>query len=198
MTGLSRRDFLQALAAAYGAALMGCEREGDRFAQEHVCIHIFDPADSIPAPLLERTAHPSVRDAAEDYFEIGLPELLFCTTRTRFLDMFQYFWPFSREDFARLQQSIAIGYQRQIIGRAADLDDFAMYLRAHKSELARGSASSAVIFTFNEFTRCWTPDVIAACRDANVREFVLFKDPTQPPYLCTYPAKQKGFKKPPP
>jgi hypothetical protein len=112
--------------------------------------------------------------------------------------MFQYFWPFSRDDFARMQQSIEIRHYRPIVRGAPDIDDFAMYLRDHKTELDRGSTSSAVIFTFNEFTRHWTPEVIAASRDAGVKEFVLFKDPTQPPYLCTYPAKQKGFKRPPP
>jgi hypothetical protein len=192
MIELSRREFLQGLAAAYGAAVMGCRRTSDRFAQELVCIHIFPPAESISAPLLKRTTRLSVRDAAEDYFDIGLPELLICTTRTTFLDMFQYFWPLSRDDFARMQQSIEIRYYRPIICGAPDIDDFAMYLRDHKSELARGSGSSAVIFTFNEFTRYWTSEVIAASRDAGVKEFVLFKDPSQPPYLCTYPATERG------
>lgn len=197
MIELSRREFLEALAAAYAAAVMGCKRTGDPFAREHVCIHIFDPAGSIP-PLLERTAFPSVRDATEEYFEIGLPEVLVCTTRTKFLDMFQYFWPFSQSDFAQLQESIEIGYERQIIRGAADLDDLATYLRSHKAEAIRPSESSAVVFTYNDFTRHWTSDVITACRDARIAEFVLFKDPTLSPYLCTYPAKQKGFKRPPP
>ena len=198
MAELSRRDFLQLLAAAYGLAAMGCSRKGDRFEREVVCIHIFHPAEFIPAPLLEKSERPSVRDATEDYFGIGLPELMICTTQTKFLDMFQYFWPFSREDFERLQQSIEIRYSKPLIRGAADVDDFARYLRDHNAELARGLPSPAVIFTFNDFTRHWTPEVVAASRQSGVRELVLFKDPTLPPYLCTYPAKQKGFKRPPP
>lgn len=198
MTELSRRDFLRRLAAAYGIAVMGCSRKGDRFAQELVCIHIFHPAEFVPAPLMEKTTPPSARKATHDYFGIGLPELVVCTTRTRLLDVFQYFWPFSRDDFARLQHSIEIRYSKPVIRGAPDVDDFAIYLRDYNSDLARGLASSAVVFTFNEFTRHWTPEVIAACRRAGVQEFVLFKDPTQPPYLCDYPAKQKGFKRPPP
>ncbi len=198
MTELSRRQFLQSLAAAYGAAVMGCRRKGDPFAQECVCIHIFHPAEFIPAPLLEGAARPPVRDAAMEYFGINLPELVICTTRTAFLDMFQYFWPFSRDDFARLEESIQILHVQPTINGTPDISASATYMREHADELTRAKGSSAVMFTFNEFTRHWTPDVIAACREAKIREFVLFKDPTRSPYLCTYPALQKGFKRPPP
>lgn len=197
MNELSRRDFLQALAAAYGAAVMGCRRKGDRFAQELVCIHILHPAEFVPAPLMEKTTPTSARGAAGDYFSVGLPELIICTTRTRLLDLFQYFWPFSRDDFAHLQESIDIRYYKPVIRGAADIEDFAKYVRDHKSELSE-KVESAVIFTFNDFTRHWTPDLIAACRQVGVQEFVVFKDPSRPPYLCDYPAKQKGFKRPPP
>jgi len=198
MLELSRREFLQTLAAAYGATVMGCKRTPAPFAQEHVCIHIFGPRDPIPAPLLEATPPPPTRDLTEEYFEIGLPELVACTTRTKFLDMFQYFWPFSRNDLAQLEESIEIGYQRPRIRGAADAGDFAGFLRSYKSQSVQAGASSAAVFVYNEFTRHWAPDVIAACRDAQIAEFVLFKDPTRAPYLCTFPAKQKGFKRPPP
>lgn len=198
MTELSRRDLLQRLAAAYGIAMIGCSRKGDRFAQELVCIHIFRPAEFVPAPLMEKTRSPSTREATEEYFGVGLPELVICTASTSLLDMFQYFWPFSRDDLARLQQSTKIRFSKAAIRGAPDVEDFAAYLRGHNSDLARSHAFSAVIFTLNEFTRHWTPEVIAASRQASIQEFVLFKDPTLPPYLCDYPAKQKGFKRPPP
>jgi hypothetical protein len=196
---LSRRGFLQRLGAAYGLAVIGCSRKGDWFAQEHVCIHIYHPAEFVAAPLTEKTRRPSTRKDTEEYFGVGLPELVVCTTRIALLDLFQYFWPFSRDDLAQLEQSIEIQFSKAIVRGAADIEDFASYLRAHSSDIAPSHASSAVIFTFNEFTRYWTPDVIAASRQAGVREFVVFKDPTQPPYICTCPAIQKGkFKRPPP
>jgi len=198
MAELSRREFLQRLVAAYGMSLAGCSRKGDWFAREHVCIHIFHPAEPVAAPLMQETRSGSSRAADEEYFSVGLPEIVACTTRTRFLDMFQYFWPFSRDDFAHLQESIEIHYFKPIIRGTPDIDDFAAYLRDHHSELAHGPASSAVIFTFNDFTRHWAPELITASRQAGIQELVLFKDPTREPYLCTYPALQKGFKRPPP
>lgn len=197
MTALSRRDFLECLAAAYGMTMIG-SRQGDQFAREVVCIHIFHPAEFVPAPLMEKTKRLSTREPTEEYFGVGLPEVVICTTQVRLLDLFQYFWPFSRDDLARLQQSIEIRYSGPVIRGTPDVDDCAKYLREHRSELAQGLASSAVIFTLNEFTRHWSSEVIAASRQAGVHEFVLFKDPTRPPYLCDYPAKQKGFKRPPP
>lgn len=199
MTELSRRDFLQRLAAAYGGAVIsGCSRKGDRFAAERVCIHVLHPGEFIPAPLLEKTAPRSRRNATRDYFNIGLPELIVCESRTRLLDLFQYFWPFSRDDFERLQKAVDIRYQKATIDAALDVAEFAAYLSEHKSKLGRASANAAVLFTFNEFTQPWTPSIVAACRGAAIQEFVVFKDPTEPPYLCDYPAKQKGFKRPPP
>lgn len=198
MTELSRRVVLERLAAACGSAVFGCSRRSDPFARELVCIHIFHPVEPMPAPLLERTPRPPGRGGAEDAFGIGLPELIFCRARTALLDVFQHFWPFSRDDLARLRQSIEIQYSLGVIRSAGDVDDFVAHLRDHPANSAGDLPSSAVILTFNELTRPWTPDVIAASRDAGVDEFVLFKNPTLPPYLCDYPAKQKGFKRPPP
>jgi len=178
--------------------LSGCSQKGDRFAEERVCIHVLHPGESVPAPLLERTARLPRRSATGEYFNIGLPELLVCESRTRLLESFQYFWPFSRSDFESLQKTIAIRYQRPTIDAAPDVAEFAAYLHDHKSQVGRAGASSAVIFTFNGFTQQWSPDIVAACRESAVQELVVFKDPTTPPYLCDYPAKQKGFKRPPP
>lgn len=198
MSGLSRREFLWRLSVAYGAALMGCHRKDDWFARELVCIHVLHPRESVPAPLLEKPATPAIRRDGREYFNIGLPELVLCTTRMRLLDMFQYFWPFSRDDFEQLQRSIEIQYQKPAINGPSDVEEFATRLRGQNDARAQLGANVAVIFTFNEFTRYWTADVIAACQQARVEEFVLFKDPSRPPYLCDYPARQKGFKRPPP
>ena len=198
MTDLSRREFLEGLASAYAMAGLGCGPKGDRFAREHVCIHIFHPGEFVAAPLMEKTRPPASRAAEEDCFGIGLPELVVCTTRTSFLDMFQYFWPFSRADLAHLEQSIQVRYSKPTVNGTADIDDFVTYLRDHRSELAQGPASSAVIFTYTDFTRHWVSEAITASRQAAIQEFVLFKDPTLAPYLCTYLALQKGFKRPPP
>lgn len=199
MAAVSRREFLQRLAAAYaGAVLSGCNRKGDRFANERVCIHVLHPGEFVPAPLLERTAHIAGRKADEEYFNIGLPELLVCESKTRLLDAFQYFWPFSRRDFETLQESITIQYQRSTVETAQEVAEFASFLRDNKSRFARTAANLAVIFTFNDATRQWSPEIVAACRESSVQELVVLKDPTLPPYLCDYPAKQKGFKRPPP
>ncbi len=198
MSELSRREFLERLAAVYaGAVTVACSRRGDRFAQERVCIHVLHPQEFLPAPLLEKTDLQPRRRATLDYFNIGLPELAVCETRTMLLDLFQYFWPFSRDDFETLQKAVQIRYQKPAINTSADVAEVAAYLREHRSQWGKAGTGSAVLFTWNDFTRQWSPEIAAACRESAVQEFVVFKNPTEPPYLCDYPAKQKGFKRPP-
>lgn len=196
MSQLSRREFLERLAAAYaGSMMLGCSRQQDVFARERVCIHVLHPREFIPAPLTERIGDLPPRRANQHYFNVGLPELILCETRTPLLDLFQYFWPFSRADFDTLQNTITIRYQKSTLQTARDVAEFAAYLREHRAPSA--GAGWAAIFTWNDFTRQWSPPIAAASRDSAVREFVVFKDPTEPPYLCDHPAKQKGFKRPP-
>lgn len=198
MSALSRREFLERLAAVYaGAAFSGCSRKRDLFEQERVCIHVLHPQESIPAPLLEKTDLQPRRSPREDAFNIGLPELVVCETRARLLDLFQYFWPFTRDDFDTLQRAVQIRYQKARIDTPLDVAQFAAYLREHKAQWAKAGASAAVLFTWNDITRQWSPEIAAACRESAVQEFIVFKNPTEPPYLCDYPAKQKGFKRPP-
>ena len=197
---LTRREFLQRLTGAYAAALIGgCSRRRDWFAKEQVCIHILRPREFIPAPLTETTdvARP-VRRAADEYFNIGLPELAFVESRGKLLELFQYFWPFSREDLDAFERSVEIRYQKGRLNTLADATEFAGYLREHRPEPGRRGLSAAVVFTWNDFTRQWSPQIATACRDSGVDEFVVFKDPTVAPYLCEYPAEQRGFKRPPP
>lgn len=195
---LTRREFLERLAAAYaGAVMSSCSRQRDRFAQERVCIHVLHPREFIPAPLLEKRDLQPRRSPTQDYFNIGLPELAICETPTRLLDLFQYFWPFSRDDFEVLQKTIAIRYQKQSLNTALEVREFAGYLREHMSSAARAGAHWAVLFTWNDFSCQWSAEIAEACQEAGVEEFVVFKNPAEPPYLCDYPAKQKGFKRPP-
>lgn len=196
MTDLTRRLLLQRLSLTFAGLLVDCQKR-DWFEQELVCIHIFNPRDSLPAPLLEKVAHVP-RRSRQDYFQIGLPELILCTTETEFLDMFQYFWPFSRSELEQLQNAIRIEFQTPIIAGTTDVKKFTRYLREHYDALTQAGRHLAVFFTFNEFTRYWTSAVIAACRGADVGELIIFKDPSRPPYLCDYPSRQKGFKRPPP
>lgn len=195
MAALSRRELLLRLAAAYGGVILGgCNRSRDRFASERVCIHVLHPKDFI----LQRMDPVARRDSRTEYFNIGFPELFVCETRGRLLDAFQYFWPFSRSDFETLERSITIQYQTATIDVAHQVSEFALFLRKNKARAANAGASTAVMFTFNEATQPWSATIADACRESGVEELVVFKDPTKPPYLCDYPAKQKGFKRPPP
>ncbi len=198
MNRLSRREFLESLVAASAAAAAGCTRKGDAFAREQVCIHIFHPLEFIPAPLLEPATRQMGRNPGREYFHAGLPELAICTTPAPLLASFQYFWPFSRDDLRALEKAIEVRYQSQTIDAASDLHEGLGYLRQHRAEWKKQGLTSAVIFTWNDFTRQWCPQVVSACRETGVEELVLLKDPTLPPYLCDYPAKQRGFKRPPP
>lgn len=81
---------------------------------------------------------------------------------------------------------------------ADDIEELGRFLRAQSGDARRRRSSSAVLLTFNDYTCFWTPAVIRTAQDTMVDEFVLFKNPALPPYLCDYPASQKGFKRPPP
>ena len=194
----TRRDFLVRLSAAHAAMLLGCQRTGgqDWLGRERVCVHVFNPRGPIPKPLLDNAGRAPDR-GNKAYFGFGLPELAVCTTQQKFLEMFQYFWPVTREEIARLRQTMEVKFQRVTITGADDVEEFGRVLRAHSRDVQRHGKSSAIVLTYNDYTRFWTPAVIRTAQDAMVDEIVLFKDPTLPPYLCDYPASQKGFKRPP-
>lgn len=197
MDGLSRRTFLEILSSAYLAMLAGCRKSTDWFAQELVRIHVFNPQEQLPAPLLQETARPARRPDGGAYLSVRLPELVLCTTRTHFLDLFPYFWPFSRTDMSYLEDSIEILYHKNALTGDADVASFVDYVRTHSRYLQRPGTSAAAIFTYHDFTRALLPAVVSACRQATIAELVIFKDPSRAPYLCEYPATQKGFKRPP-
>ncbi len=198
MDGFSRRTFLEVLSSAYLAMLAGCRKKTDWFGEELVCIHIFNPQEQLPAPLLQQPARSARRAFNRGHFSVGLPELVLCTTRKRFLDLFPYFWPFSQSDLSQLEDSIEILYHKDVLSDDADVADFVDYVSTHPSHLTRPGCSAAVILTFHDFTRELLPAVVSACRQAQIAELVVFKDPSRAPYLCEYPARQKGFKRPPP
>lgn len=165
---------------------------------EHICIHIFTAEALIPKPLLKDYRRVSKRPKRRKLFRIGIPELLVCTTATGFLDVFQYFWPVSRDELRSLQEQVTVWFEKSEIRGREDIDDLARYLSVHGNELRSGGCTSAVALTLNDYTRYWSSDVIALWRESSVDEFVVFKDPRQAPYLCDYPSLQKGFKRPPP
>lgn len=194
---MTRRELLERLSFVCMAAWLGCRAE-DWFDRELVCIHIFGPQDSIPAPLLEKVPHRPRRRRERRGFGIGLPELVACTTSRPLLELFQYFWPFSREDFKQLERSIAIKFEIALLGDADEVEEWKRFLRERRRGFQKEGKNLAVLFTLNEFTQGWAPELIAACRSAAVDEFAVFKDPSQPPYLCEFASRQKGFKRPPP
>lgn len=197
MSTLTRRELLARLSCACAMSVIPSPKK-DWFDRELVCIHIFGPTDSVPFPLVEKPSRAPGPRPARGYFELGWPELILCTTRVKFLELFQYFWPFTRQEFQQLQGAIRIEFKKLNIGSAADVEEFLGFLREHKDSLRRSGARLAVLFTFNDYTRNFSSSVVAACREHGVDELVLLKDPSRAPYLCDFPSRQKGFKKPPP
>jgi hypothetical protein len=170
----------------------------DVFDDEHVCIHVFNSNTLVPKPLLKSYRRVPGRPKRGRLFRVGIPELLVCTTTSGFLNLFQYFWPVSRDEFRYLQEQISVQFEKGEITGRGDIDDLARYLRTQGDELRPGSAESAVVLTLNDYTRYWSSDVIALWRESAVEEFVVIKDPRRAPYLCDYPSPQKGFKRTPP
>jgi hypothetical protein len=170
----------------------------DAFEHELVCIHVFTPEASIPGPLLKSYRRVPGRPKGGRLFRAGIPELLVGTTTESFLHAFQYFWPVSRAEFTGFWRQVSVRFAKEEVGEKGDIDDLARYLGAEGDDLRAASGTSAVVLTLNGYTKYWSSDLVALWRDSGIEEFVVLKDPRRPPYLCDYPAPQRGFKRPPP
>ena len=188
---LYRREMLRFLAVALPTGLFGFKLI-DYFDEELVCVHVYNLSQDLPAPLLEPTEISEKRSEGRSYFQIGLPELILCRTEIRLLDIFEYFWPITRQEIKRFQNSSKTLYSLPEVERAGDLAE----LETALNQTQKGSL--VVVLTLNEYTRMACRRLVNICREKAVAELVIFKDPSRPPYLCRYPSRQKGFKKKPP
>lgn len=194
---MSRRKMLRLLTVALPATLLGFKAR-DYFNEELVCIHVYEVTKAIPEPLLEQPGRIGRRPQSEAYFQIGLPELILCRTEMKFLDMFQYYWPVSRSEIQRLQRSITILFKKPVIHDINDFSDLQKILQKQRNARQHPKVSLAIILTMNGYTKYGCPHLVDICRGHGIDELAILKDPSQPPYLCTYPSQQKGFKRPPP
>jgi hypothetical protein len=191
MCNPSRRQVLQFLSIVLPADLLTAKFR-DNFDKELVCSHVYDLRQPLPGPMLEKRGDTGPRSGGRKYFQIGLPELIICTTKIKFLDMFPYFWPITRQEVQRLHGAIEVVFQRKALSGKDDLTAVKRMLDRQQRQ------TRAVIFTLNRYTRPWCAGLIKACRQGGADEMLIFKDPSQPPYLCRHPSLQKGFKRPPP
>jgi len=181
--------------SAFGFRSEGAQ---DAFDKELVCVHIFQPGFKIPDPLLERYKLIPVRGNPPDLFNLKIPELLLCRTDKDFLSIFEYFWPIERAELHDVFRKVTIKYERVKITEKNVISEFSGLLESIHAESKGNIRKTAVIFTLNEFTRYFAADILSLWQTYGINEFVLFKDPSKPPYLCSYPSLQKGFKRPPP
>jgi hypothetical protein len=114
------------------------------------------------------------------------------------LDLFQYFWPVSQQEFQSMQAAIEVKLASTKIFSYQEIEQLSQYLDRNPRLSAFKDLNSAVFLTLNDYTKHWVSEIIHMCRSRHITEFVIFKDPSMPPYLCSYPAQQKGFKRPPP
>lgn len=200
MSRVTRRQVLQMLSMILPASALGFWSEGaqDAFDKELVCVHIFQPGFKIPDPLWERYNSTPVRRNRLGLFNLKIPELLLCRTDKNFLSIFEYFWPIERAEFNDTLRKVTLKYEKGRIAEKGDVSDFSGFLENIHAELKRNIKKTAIIFTLNDFTRYFTADILNLWQTYGINEFILFKDPSKPPYLCSYPSLQKGFKRPPP
>ncbi len=190
---LSRREMLRFLTVILPTALFGYNVI-DYFDEELVCVHVYGLSQNLPASLLERNETSEKRIEEGSYFQIGLPELILCRTEMRLLDIFAYFWPITRPEIQRFQNSSRVLFSLpkiEHVDQFAELETALNQTKTHKGSLA-------VILTLNDYTQNACHRMVNICREKGVAEMVIFKDPSKPPYLCSYPSQQKGFKKKPP
>ncbi len=196
MSKYTRREILQILLMGYPSLLLGCKKGNDVFDDERVCIHIFNSGISFPEPLLKKYDRIPKRKGS-NFFNIGIPELIICTTSISFLNMFQYFWPITRIEFQQINGVISIIGKISEIRSREDINRIATQINSQVKNLKTDGIKSALIFTYNDYTKYWCSDIISLWKDIGIEEFVLFKDPTISPYLCDFSSLQKDFKRPP-
>lgn len=194
---LSRREMLRFLTVVLPTALLGY-RVIDYFDEELVCVHVYEPSQNLPAPLMEINAGPENRIEGDSYFQIGLPELILCRTELRLLAIFAYFWPITRPEIQRFQDSSQVLFRLPVIEHVDQIAELETALSRASAKHKPPGFSLAVILTLNDYTQYSSRRLIDICRGKGVDEIVIFKDPSRPPYLCSYPSQQKGFKKKPP
>ncbi|MBW2432629.1 MAG: hypothetical protein JRF36_03430 [Deltaproteobacteria bacterium] len=191
---LSRRQMLRFLSVVLPTALFGY-RLVDYFDEERVCVHVYGLSQKLPDPLLQRPEKAVQRPEDSTYFHVGLPELIVCRTEKSLLDIFAYFWPVTRPEIKRFQNASTVLLSLPLIEH---VEHFAGLKTALNRSRETQKGSLAVILTLNDFTRNACRRLVNICREKGVAELVIFKDPSKPPYLCSYPSRQKGFKKKPP
>jgi hypothetical protein len=188
---------LRFLAIALPATLFGFKTR-DYFEKELVCVHVYDPSQDLPAPLLAQSRKSGQRSSDTEYFQIGLPELILCRTEMKLLEMFQYFWPVTRPEVKRLRGLVKIIYKQPVMEDIGKITDLQKILEERNNLSQSKKAGLAVILTLNDYTKYSCSHLIEICRTNKIDELIIFKDPSRPPYLCSHPSQQKGFKRPPP
>jgi hypothetical protein len=194
---LSRREMLQFLTVVLPTAVFGY-KVIDYFDDELVCVHVYALSQKLPDPLLQSNQESQRRIERRSYFQIGLPELILCRTEVRLLDIFEYFWPITRPEIQRFQNSSEILFSLPVIEQVDQFAGLETALNRASEKQKSQKRSLAVILTLNSYTRNACHRLVNICRQKGVGEIVIFKDPSKPPYLCSYPSQQKGFKKKPP
>ena len=197
LCGLTRREMLRIFMIALPAAAIGWKRI-DYFDRELVCVHVYDPEQTLPTPLHEKAGTSDRKPTKRSLFHVGLPELVLCQTNTSFLQRYPFFWPVTRDEVEQLKGSMRVLQQIKSIRGDKDIDGLREKLLKHRRQNKETSGHLAVIFTLNDSSTTVCSAVVDACRSYRVDELVIFKDPSRPPYLCSYPTLQRGFKRPPP
>jgi hypothetical protein len=189
--GLNRREALKCLflALPMPGAIVRAAR--DAFDSERVCFHVYNRELMPPDVLSRKPAGAPGHESRSGIFNIGIPELLLCSTGRRFLDAFPYFWPVDRGELAPVKEA-AVLFSADAVRDLKTVEAFRKALESSQPQAA------AVLFTLNAATAVFNPQIVDAWRKSNAAELVVFKDPSRPPYLCSLPALQKGFRRPPP
>ena len=123
MCNFTRREILKILSLSIPATLLRCSKK-DLLEGERVCIHIFNKNIEIPKPLLKQYNNTPNRPENSKFFQIGVPELLLCTSPISLINIFQYVWPISQDEFKRFHGSISIRFKKYEIAGRKDIDDF--------------------------------------------------------------------------
>lgn len=197
LCGLTRREVLRFFMIALPATAIGW-KPIDYFDRELVCVHVYDPISEMPPPLLESTDATIRRPADLSLFHAGLPELILCQTHTGLLNLYPYFWPVARNEVKQLQGKVQVLHQARTVTGNNDIVALRKKIPEERLTGKATNRSLAVIFTLNDATRAVCAAVVNCCRSMQVDELIIFKDPSRPPYLCSYASRQKGFKRPPP
>ena len=181
---MNRRKFTQAI---FGGLLLSSilKPAGCNKSNVERCIHWYNLNDKIPQILLagKFTDSSDIFYSRMDKgnFSIGLPELVIFTSEISIGKRFKEFYPFTQKQLEWLRAHITM---IQSLQKVDSIKNVELTFDRITAKLNNQTTNNGIIYTFHKHNFKPLPKVIELGQAHNLKELIIIKDPTVPPYLC--------------